>query len=124
MKTLKKDGGYLFVDHGASPGLPEAVARASGYDPAFCKEGGRFEAASLTCAHCKAAVVKNPLRLKERAACMKCFHYICDLCAALMSLPDYDHMPFERRVDLIVGSDKPPPVSLVLPPHIRSSING
>lgn len=93
--------GYLFVDHRASPGLPEDVARASGYDPLHCKEGKLFEADTLTCAHCRTGVVKNPLRTRERASCFKCgHHYICDICAAQMLHPDYDHTPFERLVDV------------------------
>ena len=93
--------GYLFVDHSASPGLPEDVARASGYDPLLCKEGKRFEAATLSCIHCKTVVVKSPLRQRERHKCMKCGgKYICDGCAFLASMPDYSHLPFEKYTDL------------------------
>ncbi len=96
--------GYLIVDHRASPGLPEDVARASGYDPKLAGEGKVFEAASLTCAHCKVAVIKNPLRQRERFTCPKCsHHYICDLCAAQTRQPDYNHTPYEKIVD--VGLD-------------------
>ncbi len=98
--TPKREG-YLLVDHQASPGLPEDIARASGYDPAMCGEGKRFEAATLTCAHCKAAVVKNPLRTREREHCMKCSgRYVCDNCAIVARLPDYNHAPFEKYVDV------------------------
>lgn len=110
--------GYLLVDHQASPGLPEDIARLVGYDPALCGEGKRFEAATLTCSHCKCAVVKNPLRTRERHQCHKCGpHYVCDLCAFRMSLPDYDHTPFDKIIDLtldqkpILGS----PHTLILP---------
>jgi hypothetical protein len=93
--------GYLLVDHRNSPGLPEDVARASGYDPALCKEGKKFEADTFTCSHCKGVLHKNPLRTRPRAECPKCnFHYICDGCAAAMHAPDYVHMPFEKFVDL------------------------
>jgi len=93
--------GYLLIDHQASPGLPEDVARATGLDPKFCGEGKMFEAATLTCSHCKVVVVKNPLRTRERANCAKCgWHYICDFCKAEMDQPDYDHLPFEALVDL------------------------
>lgn len=89
--------GYLMVDHRASPGLPEDIARASGYDPLHCKEGKLFEAATLTCAHCKVGVVKNPKRVRERALCFKCgVKYICDFCAADMQRADYEHTPFEK----------------------------
>jgi hypothetical protein len=80
--------------------LPEDVARSAGLDPSQTKEGQLFEAASLTCSHCKVAVVKNPLRTRERATCPKCgHHYICDFCAMKMKEPDYTHTPFDKVVD-------------------------
>lgn len=92
--------GYLMVDHRASPGLPEDVARKVGYDPRFCQEGKLFEAASLTCSHCKGVVVKNPLRTRERHNCMKCGgHYICDGCAFEATVSDYVHTPFDKVID-------------------------
>lgn len=100
------------VDHRASPGLPEELARKLGMNPAECGEGKLFETASLTCSHCKTAVMKNPLRVRERAHCFKCDHYVCDLCAVAMVQPDYVHTPFEKRVDenaaLIVKLGSPP----------------
>lgn len=92
--------GYLLFDHRASPGLPEDFARAMGMDPALAKEGKVFEAATLTCAHCKTVVMKNPYRLRERSACMKCGgKYICDGCGFAAYHPDYDHSPFEKQRD-------------------------
>ena len=97
---MKQREGYLMVDHRASPGLPEEVARVSGYDPRHAGEGKVFEAASLTCSHCKCAVVKNPLRQRERHTCAKCgYHYICDGCALEASKPDYSHLPYEKLKD-------------------------
>lgn len=97
--------GYLLVDHTNSPGLPEDVARFSGYNPALCKEGKKFEADTLTCAHCRVCVVKSHTRdttRMPRAKCLKCNYvdppYICDVCAFQMTLPDYTHLPFEKRV--------------------------
>ena len=108
--------GYLLVDHRASPGLPENVARFAGYDPAHCGEGKLFEAATMTCSHCKVSVVKNPLRTRERSKCSKCgWHYICDICAADMDRPDYSHLPYDKLRDetlemgmrgLILGSPR------------------
>lgn len=101
MRTQKSRDGYLVIDHRASPGLPEDVARKSGYDPKHCGEGGLFEAATMTCSHCKVSVVKNPLRTRERASCAKCgYHYICDFCAADAQRADYDHMPFDKLIDV------------------------
>jgi hypothetical protein len=121
IRSLKQHG-YLMVDHRASPGLPEDIARNSGYDPKFAGEGKLFEADTLTCAHCKCAVIKNPFRTRERAKCSKCgYHYICDLCAAEMLWPDYSHTPYDKRVELVlngVGYAQVPlgsPPALILP---------
>lgn len=101
MNSERSREGYLMIDHRASPGLPEDIARATGLDPKYCGEGKMFEAATLTCSHCKAVVVKNPLRVRERSKCSRCgYHYICDLCAAETLRPDYDHLPFERLVEI------------------------
>lgn len=116
--------GYLIVDHSASPGLPEDVARTAGYDPKHCGEGKVFEAATLTCAHCKIAVVKNPLRTRERPYCAKCNHYICDVCAMQAQAPTYSHLPYEKLADDILnlaeklGSPRDllnPPGKIVIP---------
>jgi hypothetical protein len=95
----KQQLGYIFVDHRASPGLPEDVARAAGYDPKLCGEGKLFEADTLTCKHCKVPVVKNPERVRERHSCLKCGgKFICDPCAYLTTLPGYTHAPFEAVI--------------------------
>lgn len=102
--SKKSQEGYLLVDHSASPGLPEDVAIAAGFDPAQCREGKRFEAASLTCAHCKVVVIKNPQRTRERANCPKCgHHYICDVCDYKSTLPDYSHLPYDKFIDLTLN---------------------
>jgi hypothetical protein len=96
----RQQPGYLTVDHRASPGIPEDVARALGYDPKLCGEGKFYEADTLKCAHCHGVVVKNPLRTRERNYCLKCAgHYICDGCAYLASLPDYVHKTFVEVID-------------------------
>jgi len=98
---MKQREGYLIVDHSASPGLPEDIARQAGYDPKHCGEGKTFEAATLTCAHCKIVSVKNPLRTRERVKCAKCAgRYICDLCAIDAQSPTYLHLPFEKLADI------------------------
>jgi hypothetical protein len=115
---MRQHGGYLMVDHRASPGLPEDVARWAGYDPALCREGKLFEADTLRCAHCPAIVIKNPLRTRERCTCQKCSgRFICDPCAFRATLPDYVHAPLEKALDEIkdraaMGS----PPSLLIPP--------
>jgi len=116
---VAKQMGYLMVDHRASPGLPEDVARQAGYDPRWCREGKIYEADTMTCSHCKCSVVKNHFRTRERHFCAKCSgHYICDICAFKSTLPDYIHTPFERVIDqhfkaALTGEGSPP--RLLLP---------
>jgi hypothetical protein len=93
-----KDGGYILIDHRASPGFTEEQAQQLHLPYNQVKEGALFETASLTCAHCKTAVLKNPLRTRERAHCFKCNHYICDFCEAKTREPNYIHKPFEAQI--------------------------
>ena len=98
--------GYLFVDHTASPGIPADLAVQIGLDPQLVREGKIFEAATMTCAHCKSAVVKNLLRTRERALCMKCGgKFICDDCALQARLSGYSHLPFDKKVDLVKDAE-------------------
>ena len=92
--------GYLLIDHRASPGLPEHIAVASGFDPRDLAGGRMFEAATLTCKHCKTTVIKNPWRGRERHTCARCgYGFICDECALEARMPGYDHTPFEAKID-------------------------
>ena len=110
-----KQMGYLMVDHRASPGLPEDVAREVGYDPRFCGEGKVYEVDTMTCSHCRGTVVPNPARTRERCSCAKCGgHYICDSCGFEASLPGYTHTPFEKKIDLHL-SQQGSPAKLILP---------
>src|SRR6266446_6481049 len=100
-------GGEIMVDHRASPGLPPDIARACGFDPALAGEGKLLESATMTCAHCKNAVVKNPFRIRARERCEKCDHYVCDLCYGLMHHPDYVHTPYDKlREDTINAGER------------------
>lgn len=93
------------VDHSASPGLTPAEARACGYhDSKNCGEGKVFEAATLTCAHCKMAFIKNPERVRPREYCGKCDHYICDFCGIERAKPDYSHLQFEQLAEIILNA--------------------
>jgi hypothetical protein len=97
---LPQREGYLLIDHRASPGLPDHIAAASGFDPMSTRGGRMFEAATLTCKHCKTTVIKNPYRARERHTCARCSHgFICDECALEARMPDYDHTPFEAKID-------------------------
>lgn len=100
---MSKQMGYIMIDHRASPGLPEDVARWAGYDPKDCGEGKIFEANTATCSHCKSCVVMNPLRSRARAKCFECDnlegHYICDGCDFVRNQPGYVHTPFTKYID-------------------------
>ena len=115
-----KQQGEIMVDHRASPGLPEDVALAAGYDPKFCKEGKIYEQATLHCAHCLNITIKNPFRTRDRAYCAKCGgKYICDFCAFKASQPDYVHMPNAKWIneyltDASCNQEGSPP-KLILP---------
>lgn len=91
--------GYLMIDHRASPGLPDDIARAIGMDPRYAGGGKLYETKTLTCEHCKGVVLKNPLRTRERGHCAKCSHYVCDGCFAEMQAALYVHTPFEALVE-------------------------
>lgn len=102
MSSLKRHEGYLLIDHRASPGVPADIARKTGFDPKFMGEGKIFEQATFSCAHCLGAVMKNPLRVRERSYCAKCDKYICDSCDAARHAPEYKHMSGEKLSDSIV----------------------
>lgn len=103
--------GYVLIDHSASPGIPAQVARELGLDPAMVGEGKRFEMGTLTCRHCQTPQHKNPLRTRPRGQCAKCnFAYVCDVCAFKMSMPDYVHVTFAQRKDMVF-SGKPDPLA-------------
>jgi hypothetical protein len=126
MKPLQSSfQGEVFIDHRASPGLPEWVARLAGYDPEQCKEGKLFEGATLVCSHCLARVVKNVDRTRERAFCLACAnHYICDMCDFERSQPGYIHKSFEAKRDEALNKEAlqwQSVSSLVVPSHTQQS---
>ena len=104
MASLHKHDGYLMIDHRASPGIPSDIAQAMNLDPRHCGEGKLWEAATLSCSHCRCAVVVNPLRTRERAYCQRCDHYICDACGVVAALPDYQHFPYDKFADVVLDN--------------------
>lgn len=87
MSSLTRYEGYLLVDNRAGGGVPGI---------------GRFEEkATLQCAHCASAYVKNPNRIRPREFCRKCARYICDNCGAVAAKPDYVHRSFAELTDLV-----------------------
>jgi hypothetical protein len=101
--SKKTHDGELFVDHRASPGIPDTVAQRMGYYPNQVREGAVFECATLGCKHCGSCVVLNPMRTRERAWCSVCDVYICDCCDYLRKQPGYVHRTFAEIADLVRG---------------------
>lgn len=118
--------GYLLIDHRNSPGVPADVARKFGFDPHFMGEGKTLEAPTLTCCHCKGAVVLNPERIRKREYCQKCDDYMCDACYALTQLPDYIHVSYMQMSDLLIndaetGTDRGSSLLLLNNPKLRNN---
>jgi hypothetical protein len=102
MTSLKRFDGYLMIDHRASPGVPEDIARKTGFDPKMLAEGKLLESATITCAHCLGVVVKHPMRIRPRGYCPQCDRYLCDKCEKKRSEPGYVHAGGEQLVDALL----------------------
>jgi hypothetical protein len=83
MSSLRRREGYLLVDNSSGPGVSEEQLAKLPHKSTLVPvaEGKKFEAAILTCHHCHIQMIRNPERVRERAYCRKCDHYICDRCA-------------------------------------------
>lgn len=89
--------GYVRIDHRESPGFSDNEILASGMP--FARKNTLFEGATLSCGHCRAIVIKNPGRDRERAHCHGCDHYICDNCEAERVLKNKPCKPFKQVFD-------------------------
>lgn len=81
MTSKRSHEGYLLIDNRNNEGVSDEALRA--LDLPAGAGRGVFEAPTITCSHCHAVVVLNPLRNRERAYCRKCDHYICDGCGVV-----------------------------------------
>lgn len=97
--SLKHEG-YLYCDHRASPGIPGSRTRG---------EGMVFEAATLSCSHCRTSVVMNPERVRVRGHCPRCNEYLCDWCAEAYHQNKICR-PFTQVVDDLKSGLTPIPV--------------
>lgn len=96
--------GYLVIDHRFSPGVPEEVARRSGFDPALLREGKLLEADTFQCKHCLGTVVKHKMRVRPRGYCPSCDGHLCDPCEAQRAVPGYQHRAGAAVSDAILES--------------------
>lgn len=75
---LQGGRGFLEVDNREAP---EALRFPTGEGGAHLviPAGQRLEIATLTCSHCRAVVVLNPRRTRDRGFCRRCCAFVCDL---------------------------------------------
>jgi hypothetical protein len=98
MKRSLSDGsGYLEIDHRDSPGLTEADIQHVPGAVAVGK-GEHYERDIQMCSHCQRGVVLNPGRVRARAVCLKCNHYICDGCEVIRAATGHC-VPFKAVLD-------------------------
>jgi len=97
-RSLASGSGYLQIDHTNSPGLTEADV--AGVPGAIAVPGGSMlERDVQQCSHCQRGVVLNPGRVRDRAVCPKCHHYLCDSCEAARVASGGACVPFKQVLD-------------------------
>lgn len=72
------------IDHRDSPGLTDEEIRQSGSPIPLGMGRAKVELPVLSCSHCQAMLVFNPMRTRERGHCPKCDRYVCDTCKAVL----------------------------------------
>ena len=97
-RSLSLGSGYLVVDHTDSPGLSPADASAVP-GTVTVGPGEMLERDVQQCSHCQRAVVLNPGRVRARAVCPKCYHYICDQCEAIR-VKSGECVPFQAVLEV------------------------
>jgi hypothetical protein len=97
-KVLSHGSGYLVIDHKDSPGLSHADAAKS--PGAIAAPGGQVtEFDVMQCSHCQRGVALNPGRVRARAVCLKCHHYICDQCESIRVASGGQCVPFKAVME-------------------------
>ena len=94
MASKRSQEGYLLIDNRFGPGVSADFIRASGKDAPIVGEGGLYESATVTCAHCHSVVILRPDRTRPRGWCRRCDHYVCDSPAC-----NVDCRPFNQVLD-------------------------
>lgn len=95
MHSKRSLEGVLLIDNGHAPTPAHPSRNFIGAGSA-----GRLEVPMLTCSHCHAQVVVNPLRTRERHYCRKCDHYLCDQCAVIATVNGGECTPMNKTLDL------------------------
>jgi len=98
-KNLNSHTGYLIIDHSNSPGInPNDIPDKLRNSTLAVKEGQKFEADTKICSHCERGIILNPGRVRDRAICFYCHHYICDECDRIMKISG-KCVPMKKIVD-------------------------
>lgn len=98
-KSLNDHSGYLEIDHTNSPGISESDIPTELKSKVIpVPEGKKFEADVQQCSHCQRTVVLNPGRVRARAVCQYCYHYICDSCDEMLRATG-QCIPFKKVLD-------------------------
>lgn len=101
MKTKRSHEGYLMIDHRAGVGVPDEDMIAQGLPAGSGR--GLYESATYTCKHCGFTVVIEPKRIRERAYCRGCDHYICDACGVIRAQTG-ECLTFDRVADKLMAA--------------------
>lgn len=95
--SLASGSGYLEIDHSNSPGI--TADEASKIPGAIAVgPGEKFERDIQQCSHCQRGVVLEPKRVRARAVCTHCYHYLCDECAVALTVTG-QCIPFKQVLD-------------------------
>ena len=95
---LTDHSGFLEIDHTDSPGLSESEIPARLRESTIVvPKNTKFETDVQQCSHCQRTIVLNPLRVRPRAYCSNCDHYICDSCEVLRI--KVGCIPFKKTLD-------------------------
>lgn len=103
--------GELVIDHRVSPGL--TPADLDGFGSPAVPGGTLYESPLITCGHCRATVILNPDRSRDRGYCPKCDHYVCDECEAIRA-QTFECVEYERRVDNLLRALEQQPLNVPL----------
>ncbi len=102
MKRSLSDGsGFLEIDHRNSPGISEEDIPAPLRGKVLVAgKGEHLERDVQQCSHCQRSVVLNPGRVRARAVCLACDHYICDDCDEFTRKTGAKCVPFKAVLDV------------------------
>lgn len=80
MRSKRSLEGYLLIDNSASG-------------------GAKVEVPVLTCSHCQAQIIVNPLRTRDRNHCRKCDAYVCDKATCILECNGSLNRVFDQALD-------------------------